>query len=620
MSRPVTVVVLCWNRWALTQRCLETLREKTDLSDVTVLAVDNGSTDETPARLKDEGRVRVVRLPENLGFVRGNNAGIAAADPKSDVLLLNNDVEITQQGWLDEMRRTAHAAPDIGIVGCRLVFPDGRLAHAGTYILPDTLWGQQVGSRETDVNQYAATRDVEGVVFACAYLRREALDAVGGLSEEYTSYFEDTDFCLRARAKGFRTVCCGAVTLTHREHGSTEDDPETFARLFQASRAIFRRRWETALSRRYTHSLHWQSILSFPTGYAMSARELLRALDGRGIRTSYEYVYGPGTPFPVPEREGTGDHLLDAIARRRPWRRPPVSVVYAQGDVFRKNRGRHRIGYTMLEVDGFPKEWVRQANEMDEVWVPSAFNRDGMLQSGVAKPVHVMPLGVDPDHFNPSIRGVPNPNGDYVFLSSFEWNERKAPQLLLTVFNQTFRASEPALLVCKVLNHLRERNVTAEVRALGLRPTGGRVAFLLNREYPYSQMGMLHRSADCYVSASRGEGWNLPLMEAMACGRPAIATDWGAHREFVHDGIAYPLRVRGLVPAVSSNPNYEGFRWADPDPEHLGYLLRHVFEHRDEAREKGMRAASEMAERWTWRRAAERIAARIGEITAAGLP
>ncbi len=616
MPRPVTVVVLCWNRWALTQRCLATLREKTDLSDVAVLAVDNGSTDETPSQMKRYDWVRVVTLPRNLGFVRGNNAGIAAADPTSDVVLLNNDVEITQQGWLNEMRRTAHAAPDVGVVGCRLLFPDGKIAHAGTYILPDTVWGQQIGSRETDVNQYAATREVEGVVFACAYLKREALEAVGGLSEAYESYFEDTDFCLRARERGFRTVCCGAVTLVHREHGSTEETPDTFARLFQGSRAVFRRRWEAALAERYTRALHWQSILNFSTGYAMSARAMLRALDEGGVRTSYEYVYGPGTPFPMPEPEGLHDHRLDVIARRRPGRRPDVSVVYAQGDVFRKNRGRYRIGYSMLEVDGFPEEWVRQANEMDEIWVPSSFNREGMLQSGVTKPVHVMPLGVDPDHFNPSIRGVPNSNGDFVFLANFEWNERKAPQLLLTVFNQTFRASEPALLVCKVLSHQRERNVTAEVRALGLRPTGGRVAFLFNREYPYSQMGMLYRSAECYVSASRGEGWDMPLMEAMACGLAAIATDWGAHREYVHDGIAYPLQIRGLVPAVSSNPNYEGFRWADPDPEHLGHLLRHVYENRDEAQAKGVRAATEMVERWTWRRAAERIAARIGEITA----
>ena len=97
-----------------------------------------------------------------------------------------------------------------------------------------------------------------------------------------------------------------------------------------------------------------------------------------------------------------------------------------------------------------------------------------------------------------------------------------------------------------------------------------------------------------------------------ACHRHGL----GGSSEFVHHGIAYPLRIRGLVPAVSSNPNYDGFRWADPDPDHLAEILRHVFENRDEARATGARAAAEMAARWTWRQAAERIATRIGEITA----
>ena len=103
----------------------------------------------------------------------------------------------------------------------------------------------------------------------------------------------------------------------------------------------------------------------------------------------------------------------------------------------------------------------------------------------------------------------------------------------------------------------------------------------------------------------------MPLMEAMACGLPAIATDWGAHREFVHEGIAYPLRVRGTVPAVAKCPYYEGFSWADPDPEHLRFLLREVYENREEARRRGRAAAREMAERWTWDATAERIVERL---------
>jgi GT2 family glycosyltransferase len=612
-----TLIVLAWNRWELTERCLSSLL-RTDLGQATILVVDNGSTDETPRRLAElalaDSRVHVLTLPENVGFVRGNNAGIDAAAPGGDVVLLNNDLIFTQPDWLARLGACARSAPDVGVVGCRLVLPDGRLLHAGTYMLPDTTWGQQIGALEKDVGQYTADREVEGIVFACAYIRREVLAAIGGLALDFRSYFEDTDYCLRAREAGYRTLVCGGVTLVHDEHGSTRGDPDGFDRQFSESRRVFRQKWQHRLSKRYRHELLWQSLINFPTGYAMSSRELLRALDEQGVRTVYRYLYGPKTVFPVREPEDTGDYRLDVIRSRRLPRRPAVAVAYGQGDVFHRNQGRYKIGYTMLEVDGFPADWVRQANRMDEVWVPSSFNREGFLRCGLQRPVHVMPLGVDADHFHPRIVAHPNPAGEFVFLSVFEWGERKEPWLLLKTFSDTFAADEPVRLLCKIINRDPSIKLKEEIRRLGLRNSGGRISYLLNLEFPHQQLGSLYRSADCFVAASRGEGWDMPLMEAMACGVPAIATDWGAHTEFVHEGIAYPLRTRGTIRAIAKCPYYAGFSWSDPDADHLRHLLRHVYEHRDEGRERGMAAATEMAAKWTWRQAAERIVARLDAI------
>jgi len=610
--RKVTLIVLAWNRWELTRECLDSLRA-TDLTGAEVVVVDNGSTDETPSALRAYPWVRVVTNPENLGYVRGNNAGIAASDPEADVVLLNNDVVFPQRDWLQRLRECAHSAPDAGVVGCRLTLPDGRLLHAGTYMLPDTMWGQQIGSLEKDIGQYAATREVEGIVFACAYLRREVLRAVGGLAEDYRSYFEDTDYCLRARRAGFRTLLCGSVTLTHDEHGSTKGDTGELMRIFERSRATFRKKWRRELEGRYTRGVLWQSIMNFSTGYAMSCREILRALDRLGVRAAYRYVYGPGTPFPVAEPPGNGDYLMNVVAKRDA-NGARVGVVYGQGDVFERNAGRRKVGFTMLEVDGFPKEWVRQGNRMAEVWVPTEFNRRGFVASGLRRPAVTIPLGVDVNYFHPGIAGHPNPAGEYVFLSNFEWGERKEPWMLLKVFNDEFTASEPVRLLCKIINRDPAVRVLDEIRRLRLKDSGGKISFLFNREFPYYQLGSFYRSADCFISAGRGEGWDMPLMEAMACGLPTIATDWGAHTEFVHEGIAYPLRVKGTIPAVAKCPYYEGFSWADPDPDHLRFLLREVYEHRDEARRRGARAAREMAEKWSWERSARKIVERLEEL------
>lgn len=614
MSRTATIVILAWNRWDLTRACLDSLLA-TDLRDAEVLVVNNGSTDETSRALRAYPSIRVLSLADNVGFVRGNNAGIQSVPADHDVILVNNDVVFNQTDWLACLRTCAARHPDAGVLGCRLVLPDGRLLHAGTYILPDTMAGQQIGSLEHDIGQYGTDREVEGIVFALAYLRREVLDRIGGLNEAFVSYFEDTDYCLRAALSGFKTVVCGDVTLVHDEHGSTRDGDASLDQMLAVSRREFSSLWRDHLEARYHHRLLWQSILNFPTGYAMSSRQQLIALDRAGVRMVYRYVYGPQTSFPVEEPEGLPDYRLNVFRGRRLTRRDrAVSVVYGQADVFHRNLARYKIGYTMLEVDGFPAEWVRQANTMNEVWVPSEFNRRGMLESGVRRPIHVMPLGVDTDHFSPAIRGVPEPTGDFVFLASFEWGERKDPWALLRCFNDEFGADEPVRLVCKVMNRDPEVSLRHEIRKLRLRSSGGRIGFLFNCDFPYEQLGALYRSADCYIASGRGEGWDMPLMEAMACGLPSIATDWGGHEQFVHDGISYPLRVRGLIPAQAKCPYYAGFKWADPDVDHLRHLLRHVFDHQDEARSKGEQAADEMAALWTWDHAAERIRERLESI------
>ena len=104
----------------------------------------------------------------------------------------------------------------------------------------------------------------------------------------------------------------------------------------------------------------------------------------------------------------------------------------------------------------------------------------------------------------------------------------------------------------------------------------------------------------------------MPLMEAMACGLPSIATDWGAHQEFVTADIAYPLRIRGTIPAVAKCPYYDGFslgrsRRRPPAPP----AARGLRAPRARPRPQGQRAAAEMRERWTWRHAARAIRERL---------
>jgi hypothetical protein len=609
MKKPkVSILILTWNGMEYTKACLHSLQAHTLLDEQThVFVVDNGSTDGTLFYLRSLDWITLIENGENLGFVKGNNVGIKAAPAASDILLLNNDTVIEQDGWLDEMHRVAYSADDIGIVGCRMVLPDGRFLHAGAYMPLDSFWGQQIGSLEKDVNQYALDRDVQSVIGACFYIKREVIDKIGGLNEDYFSYFEDTDYCFQAAEAGYRTICAGNVTLIHHENVSTTINKVSHNKIFTKSQKIFRKQWERKLMSKYETSVFWQSQVGSPSGYAVSAREMLLQMDSLGVDVHLAYLLG--TDWMDTQRD---DHRLAAM-RRRPKDLNLPQVLYASGDLFHKNGGKYRIGYTMLEVDGIPKDWILQANELDEVWVPSTFNKQTFLDSGLKVPVHVMPLGVNPDFFNMKINAY-RPSQRYTFLSIFEWGERKSPETLLRGYHRAFTRQDDVLLLLKIINLDPGLNVQEEINKLGLPEDGPPVTILYNQELPTHQMGSLYRSVDCFVTSTRGEGWGMPIIEAMACGLPVIATDWSAQTDFLNADVGYPLRVEKMIPADAKCPYYEGFRWPEPDEDHLIHLLRHVYEHQEEAAQKGVLASESVLNNWTWRDAAQKIKTRLLEI------
>ncbi len=605
---PVAIIILTWNGLEVTKECIASIRARTCGVPYRLIVVDNGSTDGTLEWLRAQEDITLIANAENVGFTRGNNQGMAAAPPDHDVLLLNNDTLIIQDNWLARMREVAHSDPAYGIVGCKLLWPDGRLQHAGTYMPSGSYWGYQVGGGEVDVGQYPGVREVEGVVGACMYIRRDVRAAIGGLDEAFFAYFEDTDYCLRAAMHGYKTVCVGDVRVVHRENTSARVNNINWQEMFGRAQETFKAKWHAYYEReRYQRSLLWHSIVASPTGYAISSRQFALELDRRGVDVRLACIWGNDMTEPP-----TGDPRIERM-RYRPKDTGLVQVVYHQGDSFIKNSGRYRIGYTMLEPNGIPEDWVAQANQMDEVWVPSTFNQRTFRDSGVRRPIYVVPLGVDPDYFHPGI-AARRPSDRFVFLSNFEWGERKAPEVLLKAFTDEFSEADDVVLVLKVFNNDPGVNVGQQIADMRLRKGAAPVVLMLNQRIALHQMGSLYTSADCFVLPTRGEGWGMPILEAMACGLPTIATDWSAQADFLDPEYSYPLRVKRLIPAVAKCPYYTGYEWADPDIEHLRYLMRYVYEHREEARAKGRRAAEVVAERWTWARAVDKIMARLEEI------
>ena len=604
--RPVLIVILTWNALKYTQACLHSLCALTDHPAWRVIVVDNGSVDGTPEWLEGlkDPRVKVICNDRNLGYTRACNIGILAGDPDEDVVLMNNDTVIIDRRWLKVLQDVAYSDPSAGVVGARLVDGHGQVIHLGSYMQPLTLRGQQLGGMELDVNQANRSREVESVVFALAYLRRDCIDQIGLLDEALFAYFEDTDYCLRAGRAGLKTLFAGEISTIHHQNVSTRENDLDFWTVYEKSRKVFSSKWSGWLeNERYVGELVWHSVAHQPLGYAVQSRRLMQAMHFAGLKVAYRNAYGEADAV-------TGDLLLDDLMKRKPPQRSP-QVAFCMADAFERVPGAPRIGWTMLEVTGLPSAWVDGCNRMDEVWVPASFNVETFRSSGVTVPIEVMPLGVDIDYFNPEINGFA-PSNRYTFLSVFEWGERKAPEVLLRAFADEFKESDDVLLLLSIFNRDPHVDVELEIARLDLPPAAPLVV-LVNQGFPSYQMGSLYRSADCFVLPSRGEGWGMPVLEAMACGLPAIATGWSGIADFLHEGIGYPL-AWSPVAAKARCPYYEGFEWAEPDADHLRSVMRHVYEHPEEAKAKGMAAAAEVAATLTWDHAAARVRDRLLEM------
>ena len=221
----IAIIVLTWNGRELTLDCLRSL-EAVATPNLRTIVVDNASADGTvdAIRARYGERVTVIEHPSNLGFAAGNNAGIqrALADGVALVLLLNNDTVVAPD-FVDQLVRSLLAAPDIGIAAPKIYYaePRDQIWFAGGEI---SMWrgtARHIGIRETDRGQYDRERDIDYATGCALLVRREVFEKVGDLDPAYRAYFEDVDFCVRAREAGFRIRYVPGAHVWHRISAST---------------------------------------------------------------------------------------------------------------------------------------------------------------------------------------------------------------------------------------------------------------------------------------------------------------------------------------------------------------------------------------------------------------
>ncbi len=243
-----SIVIPVYNHLDATLICLRSLAQTKNRTPHEIIIVDDCSSDESSTALPDIPGLHYQRNLENLGFIGACNAGAANARGQF-VVFLNNDTAV-QDGWLDALLDTFNQHRDVGLVGAKLVYPDGRLQEAGGIVFSDGS-GWNYGRFDDPADpRYNFVREVDYCSGAAIALRTDLFRQFGGFDSHYApAYYEDTDLAMKVRQAGLRVLYQPASVVVHFEGISSGTDTSTGTKRYQViNQEKFLTRWKEALA------------------------------------------------------------------------------------------------------------------------------------------------------------------------------------------------------------------------------------------------------------------------------------------------------------------------------------------------------------------------------------
>lgn len=525
--RPVTIVIPSFNDRELLEQCLSSINKTINSPSVSVVIVDDASTD--PAHLAflksiDQKNVRVIFKEKNEGFAATVNTGMRAVE-SGDVVLLNSDTR-AQKLWLESLQYAAYLDGRIGIVGPKLLYPDGRIQFAGLHRNPshpdwfDHYYRFQPSwYGPANIPNFAL-----GITGACMYIKREAIEKVGYLDEKFPMEFEDLDYCLRAWSEGFRCFYYPLAALVHYESASrsTEKGPRE-----KESQRYFWEKWGSWFDNRNVRDeegrlriIYVLQSTAVGGGHRLVFEHINRLKELGCAMELYALEGQPGW-FPLNVKVRTFENyerLIAALEKEEAikvatwWEtvepvwlasvNKGIPVYYVQDIETSYYRSNHHMQQVVLS---------RYRHEFNYI-TESGWNQEQLQALGLSSAM--IGCGID--------AGVFKPTGETreknVLLAVGRGHYLKNLAMTLEAW-KGMTDNQPALWMFGVEPHLAEGLDGAEYF---VRPSDEEVNSLYNR-------------ATVFVQSSSHEGFCLPVLEAMAAGAPVICTDAHGNADFSHD-------------------------------------------------------------------------------------
>lgn len=370
--------------------------------------------------------------------------------------------------------------------------------------------------------------------------------------------------------------------------------------------------------------IHFIGTILGTSGYDAHCRGLVNAL----------YKLNPDIrlDIPLPENwvRNVNDEEYKMITNEN--RVADITIMVATPPYWRVGMGdntKHFVGFLVWEGDKIPVYWLEYLldNRISQIWVPSQHTKDAILKTyndygnevfeftklgvkyvcslvEIEKKIKIVPHGINPDLFKP--QDVKR-DKKFTFVCCKGWRgtswDRGGVQYLLKAYCEEFKKEEDICLLLKTNpSYLHPSQLKQALDSLNL-PQERPEIKLIPTDIPYNQLLDLYNMGDVFVCSTRAEGFNLPGLEAMACEKSTIQTNFGGQTDYMTKENS--LYIDFVVEQVKEDIMYEGISWATPIIESIRKNLRYAYEHQEEMKQKGKQALLD-SQNWTWDKSAEK--------------
>ena len=616
MMKTLGVVFPVHNKLSFTKKAVDSILSQSLPDDIRLFiciidnASDEGQTPQYLSHLEDEFpyNVIVIRNEENLGFAKACNQGIDAVlkeDTFADILITNNDVEFFEKCF-ENLIETAHSKDNIGIVGGRLLFPNGTLQHAGAFLGP-LGWGEHIagGAEDTDFVQNFV-EEMEYVTGALFYIKNNLLQKLPGFDETFSpAYFEEVDYCYEARKLGFITVYSPNARAIHYENTtgiSLYGNSSTLKKELSDKNQVefYKKHLNDEYVSNASHKLLMSCKIYGNWSFTIVMRNLAKGLKRAGVDVSI-------APEEYHSVQGVQDWEIKEMINKPNdyWDRAVLRSCEGDHAYLMPPSNQKRILHTTGESTVVHPGWKDQLNHVDLVLTNSSFFKNVLVESGVKSSIEIIPNSLDLQKYNPSINPLPMQGlRKFNFIAVLNMGDRKGLNILLEAFGQEFEKDEDVTLYvqCVGFENYIKYNLKKDPREWLKEVVGykSHPSIMINSNHVHdSVFPHIVKNFQCHVFPTRAEGFGNPLVECGALGIPSIVTGYSGVTDFANEENSWLLDYTLVdIPLqyLTYFKNYIGGKWADPSVDHLRILMREAFNHPEAAFSKGKKAAEKAKE------------------------